>query len=177
MIFHETKLSGVYRIEPEQVHDDRGFFARTWCAVEFKEHGLRCDLTQCSISFNRTAGTLRGMHYQVAPHTEAKLVRVTSGAVLDVALDLRTDSATYGQWISAELSASNRHMLFIPECVAHGFQTLTDNTEVFYQIAGEYHPPSARGVRWNDPAFQIAWPQDPTVISDRDRDYPSVFRD
>jgi dTDP-4-dehydrorhamnose 3,5-epimerase len=158
VLFSETKLRGVFVVEPERIEDERGFFARTWCRREFEAHGLNPNLVQCSISFNRNKGTLRGMHYQLAPHAEAKLVRCTMGAMYDVALDLRRDSATFKEWVAVELTAENRRMLYIPEGVAHGFQTLTDNTEVLYQMSEFYDPQSARGVLWNDPVFGIEWP-------------------
>ena len=173
MIFIETELKGVLIIEPERLEDERGFFARTWCQREFEAHGLNSRLGQCSLSFNRKRGTLRGMHYQAAPYEEARLVRCTMGAVYDVALDLRRSSPTFKQWTAVELTADNRLMLYIPEGFAHGFQTLEDNTEVFYQMSEFYHPECARGVRWNDMAFRIHWPITPSVISERDRGYPS----
>jgi dTDP-4-dehydrorhamnose 3,5-epimerase len=172
MKFTPTKIAGVWILEPERHEDDRGWFARTWCAQEFREHGLVAEFTQCSMSFNRRKGTLRGMHWQVAPHEEAKLVRCTRGSMFDVALDLRPSSPTFRQWVGAELTAENGQALFIPEGCAHGFQTLADDTEVFYQIAGEYHPASGRGVRWNDPAFRIAWPLAEPLLSLRDRAFP-----
>ena len=172
MRFLPTKLPGVVIIEPETAADERGFFARTWCAAEFETHGLNPRLAQCSISFNHKRGTLRGMHYQAAPHDEAKLVRVTRGAIHDVALDLRPHSATFGRHIATDLTADNRRMLYIPEYVAHGFQTLTDDAEVFYQISVPYDGPSSRGVRHDDPAFAIVWPLPVTVISEKDRCYP-----
>lgn len=171
MIFIETKLKGVFIIEPERLEDERGFFARTWCQREFEAHGLNSRLAQCSISFNRKRGTLRGMHYQVPPYEEARLVRCTMGAIYDVALDLHPASPAFKQWTAVELTADNRHMLYIPEGFAHGFQTLKDNTEVLYQMSEFYHPECARGVRWNDPAFGIVWPNDIIVISDKDREY------
>lgn len=158
MIFTPTKIAGVWIVEPERHEDDRGWFARTWCAEEFRKHGLKPNLSQCSASFNRLRGTLRGMHWQAAPHEEAKLVRCVRGAMFDVALDVRPDSATFKQWVSAELTPENGRALYVPEGCAHGFQTLADDTEVFYQIAGEYHPASGRGARWDDPALGIAWP-------------------
>jgi dTDP-4-dehydrorhamnose 3,5-epimerase len=172
MIFTETKLKGAFIIEPERLEDERGFFARTWCQREFEAHGLNPRLAQCSISFNKRRGTLRGMHYQVAPYEEARLVRCTMGAIYDVIIDLRPHSPTSKHWISTELTAENRRMLYIPEGLAHGFQTLENNTEVFYQMSEFYHPDHARGVRWNDPAFRIVWPSDVIVISDKDREYP-----
>lgn len=172
MIFLPTPLAGVTLIEPEAVSDSRGVFARTWCQRDFESHGLTAKLAQCSVSFNERRATLRGMHFQAAPHAEAKLVRVTRGAIHDVALDLRPASPTYLQWFAAELSSENRHMLYIPEGCAHGFQTLTDDAEVFYQISEFYEPNAGRGVRWNDPAFGIHWPLGDPVLSDRDRNYP-----
>jgi len=171
MIFIETKLKGAFIIEPEPLGDERGFFARTFDQKEFEAHGLNPRVMQCNISFNKKKGTLRGMHYQIAPYQEAKLVCCTKGAIYDVALDLRLDSPTLKQWIAVELTAENRRMLYIPEGFAHGFQTLEDNTEVFYQMSEFYHPESAKGVRWNDPAFGIVWPDDIRVISDKDRQY------
>ena len=175
MIFTETKLPGAYLIEPERIADERGFFARTWCRREFATHGLSVELAQCNVSFNPRRGTLRGMHYQAAPHAEVKLVRCTMGAIYDVIVDMRPDSATFRQWVAAELSAENRRMLFIPEGFAHGFQTLEDNSEVFYQISAFYAPESARGLRWDDPALAIAWPPaEQRVISPRDAAYPDL---
>ena len=158
MFFRETKVASVFVIEPELIADERGAFARTWCRQEFQARGLNADLNQCSLSFNKSKGTLRGMHYQAAPHGEAKLVRCTRGALYDVALDLRPESATFKQWVGVELTADNRLMLYIPEGCAHGFQTLTEEVEVFYQISTPYCPEAARGVRWDDPAFAIVWP-------------------
>lgn len=172
MIFTETPLKGAYVIDPERLADERGFFARTWCRREFEAHGLDPGLAQCNISFNHARGTLRGMHYQAAPHAEAKLVRCTTGAIYDVIVDLRRESSTFCGWFAAELSADNRKMLYIPEGFAHGFLTLTDNTEIFYQISEYYIPESARGVRWDDPAFAISWPVRPEVMSPRDSSYP-----
>lgn len=172
MIFRETSLSGAYIIEPEFKEDERGFFARTWCQREFREHGLNTSLVQCNISFNKKKGTLRGMHFQKPPYEEAKLVRCTMGAIYDVIIDLRPDSSTFKKWFATELTAENRKMLYIPEGFAHGFITLTDNTEVFYQMSQFYYPEYAIGVRWNDPSFNIIWPIDVAVISDRDRNYP-----
>ena len=171
MIFKETRLNGAFVIEPEIIEDERGFFARTWCRREFEEQGLNSNLVQCNISFNGKRGTLRGMHYQVAPHEEAKLVRCTLGAIYDVIIDLRSDSPTYKQWLSVELSAENRKMIYIPERFAHGFITMEDNTEVFYQMSEFYSPECARGLRWNDPAFNIVWPVEVTVVSEKDNKY------
>ncbi len=175
MIFSKTPLPGVYLVEPERLADSRGFFARTWCQREFEVHGLNPRLAQCSISFNERKGTLRGLHYQTHPSEEAKLVRCTRGALYDVALDLRSASTTYGQHYAAVLTAENRKMLYIPEGCAHGFQTLSDDTEVFYQMSTFYAPERTMGVRWNDPAFAIPWPEDDRLILDRDNSY-SDFR-
>ncbi len=172
MKFQETSVPGVFEIRLEPLTDERGFFARAWCREEFKCHGLNPELVQCSISFNKRKGTLRGLHHQAPPYQEAKLVRCTQGAIYDVVLDLRMDSPAFKQWISATLSADNRHMLYIPEGCAHGFLTLEDQTEVFYQISQVYNAESARGVRWDDPAFRIDWPAPVNVISERDRTYP-----
>ena len=176
MIFIETKLTGAYIIEPERIEDERGFFARTWCRHEFAERGLSVELAQCNVSYNPRVGTLRGMHYQAAPDAEVKLVRCTMGAIYDVIVDMRPDSPTFRQWIAAELTAENRRMLYIPHGFAHGFQTLVDGSEVFYQISAFYAPASARGVRWDDPALAIDWPPaERRVISERDRSYPDLL--
>ena len=172
MRFVETKLGGAYVIEPERHSDERGFFGRTFCQQEFQKHELNPCVAQCSVSFNKKKGTLRGMHFQVAPHQEAKLVRCTMGSIFDVIVDLRPDSPTFKQYFSANLSAENRRALYVPEGFAHGFQTLEDNSEVFYQISEFYVPECARGVRWNDPAFAIQWPDDERIILDRDQSYP-----
>lgn len=174
MIFTETKLKGAYIIEPEQLVDERGFFARTFCQEEFAAHGLRTQFVQCSISFNKTKGTLRGMHYQVAPHEEAKLVRCTMGAIYDVIIDLRRGSPTFTQWVAVELTAKNRKMLYAPEGLAHGFQTLEDNTEVLYHMSEFYHPECAQRAGWQDPAFGVEWPLAPTAVSERDRSFNNV---
>jgi len=172
MTFHETRLRGVFEINPEPKADERGFFARTWCQKEFEAQGLRSSLVQCSVSFNRRKGTLRGMHYQAQPYAEAKLVRCTRGALYDVALDLRPESPTYKEWIAIVLTADKRNMIYVPEGCAHGFLTLADETEVFYQMSAFYNAEAARGARWDDPAFQITWPESVEVISERDRTYP-----
>jgi dTDP-4-dehydrorhamnose 3,5-epimerase len=172
MRFTETKVAGAFLIEPEPIADERGFFARTWCREEFADHGLTPELAQANLSFNHRRGTLRGLHYQAAPHAEAKLVRVTRGAIWDLALDLRRDSPTYLAWFGAELSDANRHMLYVPEGCAHGFLTLTDDAEVAYQMSAPYAPQAARGVRFDDPAFGIEWPGEVVVINERDRTYP-----
>ena len=172
MRFEATKIPGVVVVEPDLLGDERGFFARVWCRRDFADHGLRAELAQCSLSWNRRKGTLRGMHLQLAPHAEAKLVRVTRGAVFDVAVDLRPDSPTFRRWFGCELTEANRRMLYIAEGLAHGFLTLAEGTEVVYQISEFHHPEAARGVRWDDPAFAIDWPGRPVVISERDRSYP-----
>jgi dTDP-4-dehydrorhamnose 3,5-epimerase len=174
MIFHETHLPGVFIIEPEIITDDRGFFACSWAASEFEQHGLNPALKQCNVSFNGRRGTVRGMHFQRQPHEEAKLTRCTRGAIYDVAIDMRPESPTRHQWLGAELTSDNHRMLYIPEGFAHGYQTLTDDTELFYQISEYYHPESTGGVRWDDPAFGIKWPLPVTVIADRDANYPLI---
>jgi dTDP-4-dehydrorhamnose 3,5-epimerase len=172
VIFRETGLEGAFVVEPELMEDERGFFARTWCQREFEAHGLRVGWVQGNISGNHRAGTLRGMHYQVAPHGEIKLVRCTSGSLYDVIVDLRPQSPTYMKHVGVELSSHNRKMLYIPEGVAHGFQTLEDSTEVFYLMSALYAPEYACGVRWNDPVFGIQWPPAARIISARDQNYP-----
>tara|TARA_B100000315_G_C14440297_1_gene524366 strand:- start:35 stop:565 length:531 start_codon:yes stop_codon:yes gene_type:complete len=171
LILKETRLLGAYIIEPEILEDERGCFARTFCREEFKRHGLNPDISQCSISFNKKKGTLRGMHYQIKPYEEAKLVRCTQGAMHDVIVDLRPSSPTFKEWIAAELSEKNKNMVYIPEGFAHGFQTLTDNVEVFYQMSQFYSQNHGRGFRWNDPSFNINWPPDTRVISPKDQSY------
>lgn len=172
MIFLTTEIAGAWIIDIERHSDERGFFARTWCAEEMREHGLDSALTQCSVSFNTLRGTLRGMHYQGAPHGETKMVRCTAGTIHDVIVDLRPESSSYRKWIGVELSAANRRTLYIPPGVAHGFVTLSDGTEVLYQMTTPYVAEAARGVRWDDPAFGIEWPLEPAVISARDRSFP-----
>jgi len=177
MIFRETELPGAFVIEVQILGDDRGFFGRSFCRNEFAERGLNPDVAQCNISFNRDAGTLRGMHYQRAPHAEEKLVRCTRGGLYDVIVDLRRKSPTFKQWVAVELTEDNCRMLYIPRGFAHGFQTLVDNTEILYQMSEFYHPESACGVRWNDPAFRIQWPaKGQAILSDRDRSWPD-YRD
>lgn len=171
MFFKETKLKGAFIIQPEERGDSRGFFARTWCQKEFKEQGLNWQIVQCNISFNKKKGTLRGLHYQAQPFEEAKLVRCTRGAIYDVMIDLRPDSPTFKQHVAVKLTANNHKMVYVPEGFAHGFQTLEDNTEVFYQMSCEYAPEYSRGVRWNDPAFSIEWPIKYPIILDRDNSY------
>jgi dTDP-4-dehydrorhamnose 3,5-epimerase len=173
MTFHETKLPGVFEIHLEPKPDERGFFARSWCQKEFERSGLSPKLVQCSISFKARKGTLRGVHYQAGPHAEAKLVRCTKGAIYDVVVDLRPQSPTYKDWIAVELTAANRNMVYVAEGCGHSFLTLEDETEVFYQMSEFYNSESARGVRWDDPAFQIVWPDQVKVMSERDRTYPN----
>jgi dTDP-4-dehydrorhamnose 3,5-epimerase len=173
MIFRETELKGAYLIEPERMQDERGYFARTWCRRELEEHGLNSSLAQCGTSYNKSKSTLRGMHFQAAPHAEAKLIRCTRGSIWDVIIDLRGESATYKRYTSATLSGANGFMLYVPEGFAHGFQTLEDEAEVLYQMSEFYRPEAARGVRWNDPAFAIEWPAaDRRIISERDNNWP-----
>jgi len=172
VIFTETSLPGAFVIEPERLDDQRGFFARTWCAREFETQGLDPRLVQCSISFSKRKGTLRGMHYQGPPAAETKLVRCTAGAIVDVIIDLRPDSPTFTRHVAVVLSAENRKAVYVPAGFAHGFQTLSDDTEMFYQMSEFHSPGHARGVRWDDPAFGIRWPHDERIISDRDRTYP-----
>jgi dTDP-4-dehydrorhamnose 3,5-epimerase len=172
MIFKETKLAGAYVIEIDPRADDRGFFARSFCEREFADHGLPVRFPQCNLSRNTRARTLRGMHYQAAPLWEAKLVRCTNGVICDVILDLRPDSPTRFEWIAVELSADNARALFIPEGFAHGFITLQDQSDVFYHMSNFFQPEGARGLRWNDPRFDIHWPASPSVISERDASYP-----
>jgi dTDP-4-dehydrorhamnose 3,5-epimerase len=172
MIFVETRLQGALVVEPERREDERGFFARTFCQREFADLKLETRLVQCNLSYNKRLGTLRGMHFQIAPHAETKLVRCTMGAIFDVIVDLRPDSPTFKQWVGVKLTAENRLMLYIPVGLAHGFITLMDDTEVFYQMSEFYNPESSRGVRWDDPAFGIELPLLPRVISDKDQRYP-----
>jgi dTDP-4-dehydrorhamnose 3,5-epimerase len=172
VIFKETELPGAYVIEPERILDERGFFARSWCQREFRVHGLDDRIVQCNISFNKVKGTLRGMHYQVDPHAETRLIRCTRGAIFDVIVDLRRESSTYMRHLAVVLTAENNKMLYVPRGFAHGFQTLKDETEVFYQMSEFYYPASARGVRWDDSAFRIAWPEATRTISAKDRSYP-----
>jgi len=174
MIFKETGLPGALSIELERIEDSRGFFARSFCAREFEERGLATRFVQSSVSFNARAGTLRGMHFQLPPHREVKLVRCTSGAVFDAIVDLRKGSPTRLRWFGTELSAQNRRILYVPEGFAHGFLTLAPDTEVFYEMS-EFHAPHAgRGLRWDDPALAIRWPAAPQVIADRDASYPDL---
>jgi dTDP-4-dehydrorhamnose 3,5-epimerase len=172
LIFREAPLAGAWIIEPERSEDERGFFARTWDGQEFAQRGLNPNLAQCSISYNHRKGTLRGLHYQAEPYAEAKLVRCTAGAIYDVIVDLRSSATTFKQYYAVELSAGNRLALYVPEGFAHGFLTLEDGSEIFYQISTPFVAGAGRGVRWNDPAFEIHWPGKVAVISERDRIYP-----
>ena len=172
MKFSQTELPGVFMIEPEMLTDDRGSFARSYCVDEFAAAGIDFEILQANLSCNKFSGTVRGMHYQRAPHAEAKVVRCSSGAMYDVVVDLRPDSATYGKWFAAELNADNKVAMFIPEGCAHGFQTLLDNTEVDYLMSGRYAPESSTGVRYDDPAFGIEWPLPVSSVSERDRSWP-----
>jgi dTDP-4-dehydrorhamnose 3,5-epimerase len=172
--FIETPLAGLYVVEIEPVIDDRGFFARSFCARDFRAHGLEPTLVQCNISFNNKAGTLRGLHFQAPPHEEAKLVRCTRGAIYDVAVDIRPNSHTHLKWYAAELTSENGRMLFIPQGFAHGFQTLVDKSEIFYLMSEFYQPESGRGLRWDDPILGINWPIADLIISEKDRTYPLI---
>jgi len=171
MIFEDTPVQGACVIDPEKIEDSRGFFARTFCLAEFKARGLNPHLVQCSLSFSRKRGTLRGMHYQASLHPETKLVRCTRGAIYDVVIDLRPQSPTFLRHLAVELTGENRHAVYVPAECAHGFVTLEDNTEVFYQMSAFHSPESARGVRWNDPAFGIRWPVTDPILNERDRSY------
>ena len=172
MIFEALEIPGAWQIDLKRIADDRGFFARAWCRQEFLDHGLNPELVQINMAFNPRQGTVRGMHFQAAPHAEAKLVRCTRGAVCDVVVDLRRESPTYRRWLAVELTADNRRMLYIPEGCAHGYQALQDATELFYQTSAAYAPKAAGGVRFDDPAFNITWPLPVTLISDADRSWP-----
>ena len=172
MRFQETTIAGAFVIESDRHEDERGFFARTWCRDEFAAHGITAVPVQCSISFNEKKGTLRGMHYQVTPFEEIKVVGCTRGAIFDVIIDLRRDSPTFKDHFAVQLDERNGKMLYIPAGFAHGFQTLENDTEVFYRMSQVYSADHARGVRWNDPAFAIRWPEDERTILERDRNYP-----
>lgn len=172
MIFTETPLKGAFLLEIKKIEDDRGFFGRSWCKREMEEHGLNGNLCQANTSFSKTKGTIRGMHYQVSPYEETKLIRCTRGAIYDVIIDLRPGSETYLQWFGAELTQDNYKMLYVPEGFAHGFITLTDNAEVYYNVTQFYTPGAEAGIRFNDPLFNIQWPLEPTVVSEKDRSHP-----
>jgi len=173
MLFHETSLPGAYFIELELIEDDRGFNARTWCEREFAENGLTSRIVQSNTMYNRRKGTLRGMHWQVAPAVESKLFRALSGAIHDVIVDLREGSETYGQWQSFRLSAGDGRLLYVPECFAQGYQTLEDETEIAYQVSMPYSPERGRGMRWDDPAFDFDWPLPVEVVSEKDKAWPA----
>ena len=177
MRFTETEIAGAYLVDLDCMEDTRGFFGRSWCSREFTEHGLSGSMAQCSISYNNRRGTLRGMHFLAAPCAETKLVRCTAGAMYDVVLDLRLGSRTFRSWISVELTSGNRRALYVPEGCAHGYVTLTDGCEVFYQMSEFYSKEADRGVRWNDPAFGIEWPISDPIISDKDAGYPDFDSD
>jgi dTDP-4-dehydrorhamnose 3,5-epimerase len=172
MIFTNLNLEGAYWIQIQRHEDERGFFARTWCQREFEEHGLNPRLVQCNLSYNAKKGTLRGMHYQDAPYQEAKVVSCISGAIYDVIIDIRPGSPTFGEQLGIKLAAQTHDMLYVPEGFAHGFLTLADETQVFYQMSEFYAPDYARGFRWNDPSFKVRWPAEVQVISLRDASYP-----
>lgn len=176
MKISETRLSGVYLIDLELFEDERGSFARSFCLEEFNEAGIEFSIAQANISFNNFAGTIRGMHFQEHPFEESKVVRCTRGALFDVVLDLRPESSTYCQWCGSELNSENRSALFIPAGCAHGFQTLTDSTEVHYLMSESFKPEAARGVRFDDPVFGVEWPMQVSSISDRDRHWPDFRR-
>ena len=177
MIFTETKLKGAFIIEIEKKEDERGFFARTWDQKVFEEHGLNPNMVQCNVSFNKEKGTLRGMHFQIPPYEEAKLVRCIKGKIFEVMIDLRKKSRTYKEWLGIEMVSDDYKMLYVPEEFALGFQTLEDNTEVFYQMSQFYMPQYVRGLRWDDPAFVITWPLKPTIISKKDQSFQSFNED
>ena len=172
MRFIETELPGAFVIEGDPIGDERGEFVRIFCAEEFKDHGLNPHVAQCSVSVNRARGTLRGMHFQLGPQSECKLVRCLRGAIYDVIVDLRPDSPTYTRWTAVELAYGSHRLIYVPEGMAHGFQTLQDDTEVAYQMSRAFSPAHYRGVRYNDPAFAICWPAPVICVSERDRGYP-----
>jgi len=174
VIFTETELRGAFLIDLEPHSDERGFFARVWCEREFEQHGLSTKVVQCNVAYNHTKSTLRGMHYQAPPHAEIKLVRCTRGGVYDVIVDLRPESPTYLRWLGVELTAENRRTLYVPEGFAHGYQTLADETETYYQVSASYEPTAERGVRWDDPAVDIVWPQtERRIIAAKDLAWPN----
>ena len=177
MIFTETKLRGAYIIEPEKKQDERGFFARSFDSEIFEKHGLNPNVRQCNISYSKIKGTLRGLHFQLSPYQEAKFLRCVRGRIYDVIVDLRSKSETYKQWIGVELSADNYKMLYAPEGFAAGFQTLVDDVELIYQVSQVYNLQYERGIRWDDPAFKIEWPLEPTVISEKDKSHPTFKED
>ena len=172
MIFEETKLKGAFIIDVKRLEDERGFFGRIWCKKEFEEHGLNANAVQANVSYNKLKGTLRGMHFQTPPYSETKTVRCTAGAIYDVIVDIRPDSPTFKQWVGVELTEENFRMLYVPEGFAHGFITLTDHASVHYMVTEFYTPGAEGGLRYNDPAFNIVWPIQPLVVSDKDRNHP-----
>lgn len=172
MKFIETPLVGAYVVEMEPIADNRGYFARSYCEREFVERGLKVPFVQCNVSYNHQRGTIRGMHYQREPHGETKLIRCIRGAIYDVIVDIRPESASYGKWYGVELCSSNQRMLYVPDGFAHGFQTLENETEVFYQMGNFFVPESSEGLRWDDPVIGIEWPLPCSVISDKDQSYP-----
>ena len=172
MQFTPSRIPGAWVIDISPIRDQRGFFAMTWLPEEFRKRGIDPALAQCNLAFNKTRGTLRGMHFQKAPHAQAKIVRATRGSLLDVIVDLRPESPTYRQWDSVELTQDNHRMLYMPEGIAHGYLTLTDDVEAYYHASRPWEPTAESGVRWNDPAFGIRWPFEPTVISEKDRTWP-----
>jgi dTDP-4-dehydrorhamnose 3,5-epimerase len=176
VILVPTRLPGAFVVEMERREDERGYFARTWCRREFAEVGVETEVAQCNVSYNRQRGTLRGMHWQAAPHAEAKLVRCTRGSIWDVIIDLRPESPCYTAHFAVELSAASGQALFVPRGMAHGFVTLEDDTEVFYQMSDFYEPDAGRGVRWNDPAFGIRWPVADPILHPRDANYADFVR-
>ena len=177
MLFTSTRIPDVFVVAPDTFTDERGIFAIAWKPDEFEAHGLDTRIAQGSMALTRKRGSIRGLHYQAAPFGEAKVVRATQGAIFDVAVDLRPESPTYLQWVGYELSAANRLMMYVPTGCAHGYQTLEDDTEVFYFVSAKYSPPHQRGVRWNDPAFGIEWPLGPpTTINERDATFPDIVR-
>ena len=176
MTFEEIELKGAFVVGLKKIEDNRGFFARAWCQKEFADAGLNPNLVQINLAVSQKAGTLRGMHFQEAPHAEAKLIRCTRGRIFDVMIDLRPESPTHRKWFGLELSAENHRMLYIPEGFAHGYLTLTDDAEMLYQTSQFFASTSARGVRYDDPAFAIAWPRPVSVISDADRNWPDYTR-
>ena len=176
MTFTESRIPGAWLIDITAIHDPRGFFAMTWVPSEFRKHGIDPVLAQCNLAFNHQRGTLRGMHFQTAPHAQAKIIRCTRGALLDVIVDLRPESPAYCQWAAVELTADNHRMLYMPEGIAHGYITLTDEVEAYYHASTAWEPKAESGVRWNDAAFAIEWPFAPLVISDKDAGWPDYQR-
>jgi len=176
MFFHKIKLSGAFIVDIDPIVDERGFFARGWCENEFKKHGLDTRILQCNLSQNKKKGTLRGLHYQASPYQEAKLIRCIKGSIFDVIIDLRSNSDTFLKWFGVELTAENYRMLYVPENFAHGYQTLEDNSVVFYQVSEFYKPEYGRGIKWNDPSINIRWPLENKTISTQDQRWPLIER-